>query len=381
MSEQQKPHIYLFTGSDSFTIAEKLSFWKKEFRKKHGVSNSLIIDCESPLNPEEVIHQLTIAFQTHTLFALTKIVIIKNIFSKTALATVVREFFEKHIEAIPRSDFVVFVQEKKVQSKKNKKEEGEKENEENKEDEKESVPKKKEKKSDLAKIIGELEKTDKAQSETFDIPSGAALRRWIQARVERAGAAPSEHVIGYLIQHYGENEGPVKKYEKKPSTDLWTITHDIGKLSAYARGRTITKEDINLLIPRSPEGHIFDLADAISARDTKRALQLTHALVSGPESQMKGMCIGLTAQLIGQFRGLFLVKRLSDAGKSEGHIADILDWDPKRVWVNKKNSSRQTADGLQKILRSLIEYDYSLKTSSAHPLTALDLLICKATRK
>ena len=207
------------------------------------------------------------------------------------------------------------------------------------------------------------------------------MHKWIQTRFERAGATISEYVIEYLLQQYGEKEGYAKNYEKKPSVDLWTIAHDIGKLSAYARGRAITKEDINLLIPRSLEGHMFDLTDAMTAHNKKRALQLTHALISGPETQIKGMCIGLTAQLIGQFRGLFLVKKLSDAGKSEQQIAEALDWDPKRVWVNRKKTGTQTADGLKKILRSLIEYDYSLKTSSAHPLAALDLLICKATRK
>lgn len=369
---EQKPHIYLFTGTDSFTIAEKLSFWKKEFQKKYGTGNSLSIDCESPLNPEDVIRQLTIAFQTNTLFSLAKIVIIKNIFAKTALASIVREFFEKHIETIPQSDFVVFTQEKKPKSKKDEKDE---------KDEKESAPAKKEKKSDLTKIIAELEKSGKARSNVFDVPYGAALRKWIQTRFEHASVSASDSIIEYLIRQYGEKEGYGRRDEKKLSVDLWTIAHDIEKLSAYARGRAITKEDINLLIPRSLEGHIFDLSDALAARDKKRALQLIHTLISGPESQIKGMCIGLTAQLIGQFRGLFLVKKLSDAGKSEQQIADILDWDPKRVWVNKKNSSRQTAEELQKTLRSLIEYDYSLKTSSAHPLAALDLLICKATKK
>lgn len=372
MPEPQKPHIFLFTGTDSFSIAEKLSFWKKEFQKKYGAGTSLVIDCESPLNPEEVIRQLTIAFQARTLFSLTKIVIIKNIFAKTSLAGVVREFFEKHIETIPRSDFVVFTQEKKPKSKKDDKSE---------KDEKESAPAKKEKKSDLTKIITELEKTGKAKSDIFDIPRGAALRKWIHARFERAGGTISDYVIGYLLQQYGEREGYVKRYEEKSSVDLWTVSHDIEKLSAYASGRVITKEDINLLVPRSLEGHIFDLSDAIAVRDKKRALQLIHALVSGPESQIKGMCIGLTAQLIGQFRGLFLVKKLSDAGKSEQQIADVLDWDPKRVWVNRKKTGGQTADQLQCTLRSLIEYDYSLKTSSAHPLAALDLLICKATKK
>lgn len=372
MSEPQKPHIFLLTGTDSFSISEKLLFWKKEFQKKYGIGNLLAIDCESPLNPEEVVRQLTIAFQTHTLFSRAKIVIIKNIFAKTTLASLVREFFEKHIKTIPQSDFVVFTQEKKPKSKKDEKDD---------KDEKESAPAKKEKKSDLTKIIAELEKSGKARSNVFDVPYGAALRKWIQARFEHVGVSASDSIIEYLIRQYGEKEGYTRRDEKKLSVDLWTIAHDIEKLSAYARSRTVTKEDINLLIPRSREGHIFELTDAIAAREKKRALQLTHALISGSESQIKGMCIGLTAQLIGQFRGLFLVKKLSDAGKNEKQIAEALDWDPKRVWVNKKNSSRQTAEELQRTLRSLIEYDYSLKTSSAHPLAALDLLICRATGK
>ncbi|GEM_PF-1384498 len=374
MSEQ-KPHIFLFTGTDSFTIAEKLAFWKKTFREKHGVSNFLAIDCESALTPEDVIRQLHIMFQTNTLFSLTKIAIIKNIFAKTALATVVQEFFEKHIETIPQSDFVVFVQEKKPKSKKDEKNEKDEENGE------ELEPVKKEKKSDLLKIITELGTLGKARIDIFDIPRGAALHKWIQTRFERAGSTINEYTLMHFLERFDSGKESVRRDEKKSSTDLWTITHDIEKLSAYARGRSITKEDIDLFIPRSVEGHIFDLTDALAARDKKRALKLAHALVSVSASQIKGSCIYLTSLLIGQFRGLFLVKKLFDAGKNEQQVAETLDWDPKRVWVNKKKAGSQTADQLQNILRSLIEYDYSLKTSSAHPLAALDLLICKATRK
>jgi len=349
MPEPKKPHIFLFTGTDSFTIAEKLAFWKKEFQKKYGIGNSLVIDCESALTPEEVIRQLHVAFKMNTLFSLSKIVIIKNIFSKTALAGAVREFFEKNIDTIPQSDFLVFTSEKQ------------------------------DKRLEFAKRMARLEKADTARSETFDIPRGAQLRTWMHSRIQHAGASISQHALEYLAQKYDKQEGFSRK-DEKPSYELWQIHHDIEKLSAYARGRAITKEDIDLFIPHSDDAHIFDLTDALALGNTSRALRLAHTLASGPQTQIKGSCIYLAALLIGQFRGLFLVKKLSDAKKTDQQIADILGWDPKRVWVNKKKIGQRTVKELQHILHSLCEYDYSLKTSSSNPLAALDLLICRAEK-
>jgi DNA polymerase III delta subunit len=350
MSEPKKPHIFLFTGSDSFTIAEKLAFWKKEFQKKYGVGNLLAIDCETGLAPEDALHQLQTAFRMNTLFSSAKIVIIKNIFSKTALAGIVREFFEKNIDTIPQSDFLVFTSEKP------------------------------DKKSGFATRIARTEKSGIARSETFDTPRGAQLRTWMHARIQRNKASISQYALEYLAQKY-DTQGGYKRKDEKPPYDLWRITHDTETLSAYATGRSITKEDIDLFIPRPDDAHIFDLTDALALGNVQHALHLAHGLIPESQSQIKAGCIHITALLIGQFRGLFLVKKLLDAKKSEQDIADILDWDPKRVWVNRKKISGRTADELQHILRSLCEYDFSLKTTSHNPLACLDLLICRAGKK
>ena len=350
MSEPKKPHIFLFTGSDSFSISEKITFWRKEFEKKFGPGNEVIIDCESAQTPDAIIRELHTALRSHTLFSFRKIAIIRNIFSKTATATQVQDFFVQNMNNIPEADVIVFTSAKN------------------------------EKKSVLLALITSLETSGSAHSDTFDILKGSSLRKWIHSRIALNHGIISPSALEYLAQRFdsGTATGPAKY--APPTYELWTIAHMIHILCSYAHGKEIAKKDIDLFVPISQDAHIFGLTDAIAERRRQRALQLAHTLIDGPQSALKGACIYLCALLIGQFRGLLLVRKLTLENHSEQDIARILDWDAKRVWVNKKKVASRTPQELQRILLSLIEYDYSLKTSSRNPLASLDTLLCSATQ-
>jgi DNA polymerase-3 subunit delta len=89
--------------------------------------------------------------------------------------------------------------------------------------------------------------------------------------------------------------------------DRAAITSELEKLDLYlGPKRTVGADDVRLLTPMSRAGVIFELGNAISARQLKRALELLKHLLFGGEK-----AIGiLLATIIPTIRNLLLVKDL-----------------------------------------------------------------------
>ncbi|SFA75399.1 DNA polymerase III subunit delta [Clostridium frigidicarnis] len=75
----------------------------------------------------------------------------------------------------------------------------------------------------------------------------------------------------------GKNE--LRYFVDRVDKDLNIINMEIEKLISYTYGRTIKKEDINMLLPITKDEDVFDLVDAISTNRTQRALMLCNDLI------------------------------------------------------------------------------------------------------
>ena len=94
--------------------------------------------------------------------------------------------------------------------------------------------------------------------------------------------------------------------------DLNTLTNEAEKLMTYVGERKeITREDADLLLPAAAEENIFRLLDAIGARDARRALDETEALLSA-EEKPDGTAARTFVMVQRHLRLLSLAKYLSD---------------------------------------------------------------------
>lgn len=334
-----KPHIFLFSGDDSFAVAEKVSLWKREFQKKYGIHSIHSLDLETSFDSEEQArHLFRQALVAQDLFSQTRLVFLKNAFSRHVKKDT-ENLLDEILPLVPPSHFIVLTAERP------------------------------DARTTFYKTLQKLKENGTAKIEEFLLPQGANLRSWIKARVEKLGGKIEPSALSSFIAHF---ESPENNYQKELPYTLWLINHEIEKLVAYARERSITSKDIDLLVPQKKDAHVFSLTDALLSKNTKRATILFSELLS--EGNHKTQALSVTALLTSQFRDLLRIKLLKSSGASEQQIASELSWNPKRVWVVGKKVQMLSEETLKATYSRLLEIDCKLKSTSLNPGTLLQLL-------
>ena len=136
----------------------------------------------------------------------------------------------------------------------------------------------------------------------------------------------------FCIAH-GSRECRVALFgEKSRSRRASTELH---KLASFAQGRAIVADDVELLVSRQDESHVFSFIDTLLAGDGATARRMTAHLLAQKDSS----AVGIIVLLQNQFRAFCILKDLCATGTSDADAAAKLSWNPKRVWVVKRNSS------------------------------------------
>jgi DNA polymerase-3 subunit delta len=153
--------------------------------------------------------------------------------------------------------------------------------------------------------------------------------------------------------------------------DLRRADNELLKLVSYVDGeRAITEDDVALLTPYVAEVSMFDMVDALAEGRGQAASQLVHRLLEQQEDPFS-----LYGMIVRQFRLLLLAKEHLASG---GYPAGISEAIGVHRFVAEK-LARQTRnfslDQLERIYRTLQDYDAKMKTGRIEPLLALDLLI------
>lgn len=86
-------------------------------------------------------------------------------------------------------------------------------------------------------------------------------------------------------------------------SDTLAISNEIDKLCAYADGREITREMVDLLVHRQSDVTIYDLADAVGAFNRKTAFELLDELwQSVPNSEKRSLVSSITSSFLNLYR-------------------------------------------------------------------------------
>lgn len=174
------------------------------------------------------------------------------------------------------------------------------------------------------------------------------------------------------------------------------IGNELEKLDLYLGPgrRTITEEDVNLLVPLSRAAVVFEIGKAIQNGNAARAIQLIDQQLAADES-----AIGIMrASIIGVVRNLFMARLIMDRFKVSGSgnynaFAGALNRLPEqdRAWLpQKKDGSGVNVypiflcarsaelfelDGLKHIMEATLKADQSLVTTGLDHRLILHRLI------
>lgn len=195
---------------------------------------------------------------------------------------------------------------------------------------------------------------------SFDAPKDSSA--WIRQRAREEYKAAIEPQAAIALASITGN-------------DLRRADNELVKLVSYVDAdRPITEADVAVLTPYVAEANVFDMVDALSTGDGRKALSLMHQVL---EQDPGDPGFGLFALITRQFRLLLLVREHLDTGGSsnEKAIASALGIHPYPAQKLAVQSRAFSLPQLEQIYRRLQQYDHDMKTGRIQPRLALELLV------
>ena len=207
------------------------------------------------------------------------------------------------------------------------------------------------------RLVQLAEKEKLGRVRHFELPKGGELDRWIRGHVEAGGGRIAPQAVQLLAANVG--------------SDLAALGNEVDKLLLYAGPEgTIAAEDVTRLSPYAAEASIFDLVDALGARQPARvAMLFQQKLNEGADP------FYLFSMFIRQFRLLLQTRSLLDAGERPAGVTQQLKLHPRVAEKLVAQARGFSLPQLEHIYRRLLQIDVETKTGQADLLTALHLLV------
>ena len=311
-------NLFLFTGEESYLLHERVTAWKKAFVEKHGDINLAVLDAE-----ETPLHEIMAAVNAVPFLGDKRLIFVYGLPEKPKVRQADKvtkkdekreeelKKFEQDLDHIPETSVVVFVQ---------------------------SNPDKR--KSFYKKLL------EKAEVKEFIPLGGQLLNAWIRKHVEMKGARIDVSTADYFASLTGPN--------------LWKLSQEIDKLTAYSFGKDITRSTIDVLAVPTLEANIFRLTDALGTKDRRKAIRHLHKSLAVGENLRQ-----VFFMVVRQFRLLLQGNsyRSANPNASSTAFSAILKIH-SFVARNILDQSKHFSDSeLRSAYSRLLEIDTALKTS------------------
>ncbi|MDF2378824.1 MAG: DNA polymerase III subunit delta [Candidatus Gracilibacteria bacterium] len=298
-------NLYLFTGENFQALNEKLSFWKKEFEKKHSETNiEQFVDVKQNQVPT-----IINGIESQPFLAEKRMIIIRDLpQSAEKKAKLDLDHLQSSLEkSLPESSFVIFVSAK---------------------------PDKR------GRFYKFLKKS--ATIQEFPVLKGVQLRSWILQRAQQLGKTIDSQAADLLMYSCADNNG--------------RIAGELDKLSLLDAPH-ITQEHVKRLVDMTPEAKIFQALDKIGSESPQYLLKAFDQLVRSGEALPL-----IFFMIVRQFRLLLQVKSLLDSGSPPAVIQKRIKLAPFQVSMLTNQARGLSLAVLKKAYRQLAEIDLQIKT-------------------
>lgn len=183
------------------------------------------------------------------------------------------------------------------------------------------------------------------------------LFSWIRRRFERLGKQVGMNAIRLLVEQTG--------------SDLRSLDAEIDKISLYVGAKKLIDEsDISEIATRNPQNTVFELVDALGAKNREKSLYVLNRLLQMGEPPLK-----VLAMIIRQFRLILKTKCLEAERTNISVIAAELRVPPFIAEKYRKQSLRFSLPDLRRIYDLLYKTDLAIKTGEMRADLALETLI------
>ena len=326
--------LYIY-GVDTFRSRQYLRRMIEKFkvdRDPQGL-NVVSLDCTKMGNADVLEQMLATPF-----LAERRMVVLENVLSATGKKDLQEEIFARLKEKrFPETNVLVFW-------------------------ESEGKPK-----TDVSKKLHELLSKEKFAQEFKEL-KGAELSSWIRAQMEERGGSMEPQAVSYLVANIGG--------------DMWRLSSLLDQLIAYKQtlspleggkgGVVIMISDIQLFLDEKTDDNIFNLVDAIVAKQPKTVFRMIRQqYTKGEDAQY------VFAMIIRQFRILLELRDMyeHDDGAHSDQFAKALGLHPFVVKKSLPFVKRYTLAQLKKVYDRLLEFDIKTKTGQGSQPVLLDVFV------
>ena len=184
-------------------------------------------------------------------------------------------------------------------------------------------------------------------------------------------------LIEWTVRHFGTTG-------KKISADLCAylifltggtmtaLAAEIGKIAAYAEGPEIMRSDIDAVVIPVLDAQVFDITDALAARDFALALEKLETIL-----RMQLEPIPVLAAIGSNLRRLLAARTVSERGFGSDELTKLCsigDYAARKTMSAARNF---TTEWCEQAVLLCAETDYRIKTSYDEPERLLELLLLR----
>ncbi len=159
-------------------------------------------------------------------------------------------------------------------------------------------------------------------------------------------------------------------------SDICTLNGELEKLILYVPdGGRIEADHVRKVCCLSENAGIFELTNAISVKDTGRALRLLHALLEDKDEKRKASPLGILTMISRNWENLYRTRLMLDEKLGESEIQRRTNQKPYAVKKQCEQCRRFTASELRRKLEYVQELDQAVKTGNITDTVALELAV------
>ncbi len=193
----------------------------------------------------------------------------------------------------------------------------------------------------------------------FETPKEDMLVRWILGRIQREEKKITQSVMQLFLS--------------KTGSDMENIDKELEKLICYTLDKTeIAAADVEAICTGQMENKIFEMIDAISAKNQKKALDLYYDLLALKEAPMRILFL-----IARQFQNLLLIKSMSAKGYPAVSIAKTAGMPSFAVQKNLRQAGAFKINQLKEAIEDCGQAEEDIKTGRMADQLAVELLIVK----
>ena len=212
---------------------------------------------------------------------------------------------------------------------------------------------------------GKLYKAAKAAGRDIEInmPNEAVLAKWVGAQLNAAGKQMKKDAWSQFLNMTHES--------------MDNMSRELEKLITYVGDRNqITIDDVNAICIAKVETKIFDMLNAISAKDMVKTMDLYQDMLSAKEPPMR-----ILTMIVRQFRQMKVVKELAGFGNNASTIAGKVGMPDFAVRRTMQLAGNFSDKEITNLLNDAADFEEKFKTGRLDEKLAVELIIMKYAGK